>query len=138
MDRIYGEPTDCIISIIISAMAFASQENYSAVSHNRDVFHKWNFIRIAEYLLGVHKGINFVAEMQKFDFLPTSRLCGKCGASMTLYQGTNYRDGCRWVCRKRNRKSGRTCNHETSVRAGTMFSNSRLKMEEMVILIINM
>ena len=51
---------------------------------------------------------------------------------MELYQGTNYPDGCRWVCWKKNKKSGRKCNIELSVWKGTIFEDTHLSIPEMV------
>ena len=111
-------------------MEFASQATYRP---NKVLKTKWSIFTVANLVGGKYKGIELVKQMQEEGMLPTSCICCKCGSSMTLCQGTNYPDGCPWVCRKRNRKSGRICNAEASVRNKTWFANSRMSIPQMVL-----
>ena len=114
-------------------MASRSQQLARVVSYNRDLSTgDWSIFKCFELLSGKYPGFELIKYLQCHGILPESVNCEKCALPMKVYQGTCSVDGCRYVCRRRNKKSGRTCNKEMSVRTNTLFAKSRISISEMV------
>ena len=77
-------------------------------------------------------GIGLIEHLQGLGVLPAAKDCPKCKQPFRLWQETNEADGCRWVCRQKDNKSGWKCKVELSVRSGTIFENSKLAIPEIV------
>jgi len=98
-----------------------------------------NFIFVLQHAYANHfplcLGINLVRWLQGRGVLKAQQNCPKCLTPMKLHQGTNYADGCRWVCKHvdpKHKKRGK-CPVEIGVRVGSFF-NKRLSLAEMVCL----
>ncbi|GBN14656.1 hypothetical protein AVEN_236481-1 [Araneus ventricosus] len=59
-------------------------------------------------------------------------VCEKCNSEMKIRAKKNSSDGLMWVCRKKT--AGKECGIQKSIRHGSWFSSSRLRMEEVFFL----
>ena len=62
--------------------------------------------------------------------IPDSRKCPTCGKAMSLINDSHLSDGRRWYCRERKGKNKHE--HKLSIRTGTFFEKSNLRIEEIL------
>ena len=113
------------------------------LSYNRVLPTSWCFRRVlslfpdpsADHHDESIKGIGLVRMLQAEQLLPATPNC-VCGKTMSLHQNSGYRaDGCYFRCNKllSSKSKTRRCKApDRSVRQGTIFSKSKLTLNEIM------